>query len=137
MKENDQSVILLSGRLNGSQKNRLAKLFDMKYTPSELAAEVGFNSRQIYRVYIPAGCPHQKDQRGRIWINGKDFREWVKEAYKKRKMGPNQAFCLTCKKPVKMVNPERKSSGDLVYYLCECPNCGRVLARIIERGKRN
>ncbi len=132
----DQEVILLKGRLDGNQRNRLARLLDMLYTPSELAKEIGFTTRQVYRVYIPAGLPHERDQKSRIWINGKVFQEWVKEVYKKQELGMNEAFCLTCKQAVKMVGPERKQEGRLFYYICTCPNCGRKLARIITRGKR-
>lgn len=135
MEEITQSEILLRGRLSGSQKNRLGKLLDMLYTPSELAAELGISNRQFSRVYIPAGCPYQKDSKGRYWINGKAFREWAKDVYKKLPLGADEVFCLTCKHPVKMVKPEKKKSGDLVYYLCKCPDCGRVIARIIEKGK--
>lgn len=134
--EEDQSIILLRGRLNGDQRNRLAKLLDMLYTPSELAKEIGFSTRQVYRVYIPAGCPHSRDKLNHLWINGREFREWVLELYKKRDLSPTEAFCLTCKKAVRMVEPERLQEGRLVYYLCNCPNCGRKLARIITRGKR-
>lgn len=132
----DQSVILLKGRLDGNQRNRLARLLDMLYSPSELATEIGFSVRQVYRVYVPAGCPHNKDDKRRLWINGKEFREWVKEVYKKQVLAPNEAFCLSCKRPVKMKDAKRKQEGRLFYYLCTCPHCGRKLARIITRGKR-
>ena len=72
----DQSIVLLKGRLNAQQRTRLTKLLDMMYTPSELAEEVGFYVRQVYRVYIPAGCPQERDQHKRVWINGKAFKEW-------------------------------------------------------------
>lgn len=71
--------IKLKGRLKGCQRMRLIKLFDMLYKPSELAEEVGFTRRQVYRVYIPAGCPHKRDEHKHIWINGKAFREWYEE----------------------------------------------------------
>ncbi len=131
-----QDVILLKGRLNGQQRNRLVKLLDMLYTPSELAQEIGFTVRQVYRVYIHAGCPHVRDEQRHIWINGKAFREWVEEVYKKRDLARNEAFCLTCKKPVKVVNPIEKQEGRLIYWLCDCPLCGRKLARIVNREKR-
>ena len=105
--------------------------------PSELAEEIGFTTRQVYRVYIPAGCPTVKDNNNHYWINGKSFREWVLEVYKKRELGNNQAFCITCKKAVNMIDPVRKEEGRLYYFICSCPNCGRKLARIITRGKRN
>jgi hypothetical protein len=133
--EKDKSTILLKGRLNGSQKNRLARLLDMMYTPSELAKEIGFTVRQVYRVYIPAGCPNIKDQNKHIWINGQSFREWVKKVYQKPEIGQNEAFCMSCKKAVKMIEPERNQEGRLFYYVCKCPDCGRILSRIITRGK--
>ncbi len=127
--------IILKGRLNLNQKNRLAKLLDMMYSPSELANEIGFCKRQIYRVYVPLGCPHKKDDRGYLWINGILFRSWVKEIYKKQKLNQNEAFCLTCKKAVAMIGKEKKQDDLLLYYQCKCQNCGRVITRIIKRGK--
>ncbi|PKN96986.1 MAG: hypothetical protein CVU42_17640 [Chloroflexi bacterium HGW-Chloroflexi-4] len=127
--------IELKGRLDGTQRNRLARLLDMLYSPSELAEEVGFDQRQVYRVYIPLGCPYEKDSTGRIWINGLLFKNWVNDHYKKQNLKQNEAFCLTCKKAVKMVDPQRIQEGRLFYYLCTCPICGRKLARIIVRGK--
>lgn len=127
--------IILKGRLDGNQRNRLVRLLDMMYSPSELANEIGFDVRQVYRVYIPLGCPHEKDSKGRHWINGILFRKWVGEIYQKRELKINEAFCLTCKKPVRMVDPVRLQEGKLFYYLCKCPDCGRKLARIITRGK--
>ena len=133
----DPSITLLKGRLDGKQRNRLVKLLDMMYTPSELAQEVGFNSRQVYRVYIPAGCPNERDQYKRIWINGKAFREWALLVYKKIKLANDETFCVTCKQAVKIVNPERKKEDRLIYVVSSCPNCGRKLARIVEKEKRD
>ncbi len=131
-----QDEVLLRGRLNGQQRNRLIMLLDMMYSPSELAKEVGFTVRQVYRVYIPVGCPHERDDKGHLWINGKEFRNWAKEVYKIRKLARNEAFCLTCKKPVKVIKPIEKKVGTLTYWLCDCPICGRKLNRFIKREKR-
>ena len=122
-KDLSDEKIIIKGRLNGNQRNRLVRLFDMLYSPGELSKEVGFNVRQIYRVYIPSGCPFIKDSVGRYWINGKEFRSWINEIFKKRELKPNEAFCMTCKKPIKMVSPERHQQGRLFYYLCVCQNC--------------
>ena len=132
----NQDEILLKGRLNGKQRNRLGKLMNMMYKPSELAEEVGFTVRQVYRVYILAGCPHERDDRRRLWINGKEFREWAEEVYKKRELAVDEAFCLTCKKPVKMIGQVEQRKDRLVYYICNCPFCNRKLARIVDRKKR-
>jgi len=60
---------------------RLAYLLDMLYTPAELAQEVGFSARQFYRVYVSLGCPCIRDDRRRLWINGKKLASWYKEKY--------------------------------------------------------
>ena len=136
MEKDSQDEILLRGRLDGPQKNRLGKLLDMMYKPCELADEVGFSVRQVYRVYIPAGCPHERDQNKRIWINGEVFRDWFLHAYRKVKLAKEDTFCLTCKRAVAIVNPERKKEGRLVYDISICPVCGRTLSKIIEKEKR-
>ncbi len=59
--------------------------WDMLYSPTELAELIGINCRQFYFVYIPAGCPHEKDERGYYWINGIAFREWYNEVFKEAK----------------------------------------------------
>lgn len=133
MEENNE--IILRGRLNGKQRNRLISLLDMLYTPRELSDEIGFAVRQIYRVYIPLGCPQSRDEQRHLWINGKHFRSWILDTYKKRNLRTNEAFCLTCKKAVPMMDKQRKQKGNLFYYICRCPNCGRTLNRFIIKGK--
>jgi hypothetical protein len=127
--------IILKGRLNLNQKNRLAKLLDMMYSPSELANEIGFSKRQVYRVYLMLGCPYYKDETNHLWINGKLFRDWIKDIYRKISLKQNEVFCLTCKKAVPMVRKVKKQKDRLSFYQSKCPNCGRVLTRIITRGK--
>jgi hypothetical protein len=128
--------ILLAGRLNGIQRNRLKRLLNMMYKPRELAEEVGFSLQQVYRVYVPGGCPVERDNRNHIWINGEQFRDWYKVNYQKRSMKGSEAFCLTCKKAVEMQNKERREKDGLDYYVCDCPVCGRRLARIVNQRKR-
>ena len=131
-----QDVRLLKGRLNGAQRNRLRKLLDMMYKPSELAKEVGFNVHQVYNVYIPAGCPHERDDRRYLWINGKAFREWTEKTYKKRVIGKNQAYCRTCDLAVDLINPTKHETKDTKYLQAKCPNCGRVITRFVENSRR-
>jgi hypothetical protein len=131
-----QGEILLRGRLNGSQRVRLIRLLDMLYKPSELASVVGFNRRQVYRVYVPFGCPHERDQGRHLWINGKLFREWYEIAYPRSILSEDEAFCLTCRKAVRLHEAVRQRRGRLVYWVSTCPTCGRRLARIITRVRR-
>jgi nitrite reductase/ring-hydroxylating ferredoxin subunit len=129
------SVLLLKGRLRGYQRMQMYKLLDMLYTPRELAQEVGFTQRQVYRVYLPAGCPHERDTMRRAWINGRAFCEWYEVTYPRVQLEDGEAFCLTCRKPVSMGKRVRKAKGYFMYWLASCPNCGRRLAKIIANGK--
>ncbi len=129
--------MILKGRLDGKQKNKLKSLFDMMYSPRELANEIGVHIDQIYAVYIPLGCPHERDKQKHISINGKVFADWYSNLYTKTKLAQDEAFCLTCKKGVKIINPTTKTKDDLTYLLSNCPNCGRVLPKIIEKKRRD
>jgi hypothetical protein len=137
MTDDNQAEIILAGRLDGRQRNRLKRLLDMMYTPRELAEEIGVNVDRFYMVYIPGGCPHIRERNRHIMINGKAFREWFEFVYAKRNLEPGQAFYLTCKKGVEIVNPERKSQGSLVYDQCYCPNCGCKTNRYIANKKKS
>lgn len=127
--------IILKGRLNGRQRNRLKGLLNMMYKVGELAEEVGFSKRQIYRVYLPLGMPHERDSRRHLLINGIEFKEWIEQLYPKVKLKSNQAFCLTCKQAVEIVKPQREKSGSLIYLLSFCQTCRRKLTRIIENDR--
>jgi len=124
----------LRGRLDGRQRNRLKGLLHMHYTPRELAEELGIEKQQVYRVYLPLDCPHERDSRGHIWIDGTAFCEWYQQHYPKVELAADEAFCLTCKQPVKMAKPERLEKNGLIFFECSCPVCGRKLARIIGKS---
>ncbi|MEW6402935.1 MAG: hypothetical protein AB1649_14130 [Chloroflexota bacterium] len=126
--------MVLKGRLSGGQRMRLRALFDMLYKPSELAEDIGVTARQVYRVYLPLGCPFVKEN-GRILINGKAFAEWYEATYTSVTLAVDEAFCLTCKKAVRMLWAVRKISKGLRYIVSECPNCGRKLSRIVGNDK--
>jgi predicted RNA-binding Zn-ribbon protein involved in translation (DUF1610 family) len=130
--------LLIRGRLNGSQRNKLKGLFNMLYTPRELSEEIGINLEKIYCVYIPSGCPISKDHRGRISINGIEFRNWYELTYKKRKLEKDQAYCVSCKRIISIINPEIHREGNIIYYMSICPNCGNKATRFIDcKRKKN
>lgn len=130
------SPIVLRGRLKGPQLARLQGLLNMAYTPVELAKEIGFTRRQVYRVYEPLGCPFERDETGHIWINGVAFREWIHRTYPKTNLAENETFCLTCKQGVEIINPYKETKGGLTYLVSYCPHCGRKLTRITEKHRR-
>lgn len=122
------------GRLSGAKRGRLGRLLDMMYKPHELAEEIGFSVKQFYRVYFQMGCPSVNDETGHRWVNGKAFREWFNQTYKKITIADGEAFCLTCKKGVPIVDPVKERKGRAIYLLSDCPYCGRRrLARIVHK----
>ncbi len=132
---NSEKEIVLRGRLDGRQRNRLKSLMDMMYRPSELSEEIGFSVHQVYRVYLQLGCPHKRDGRKHIWINGAGFANWYKDFYKKRGLKENESFCLTCRKGVEKINPTSHKKNNLIYETSYCPGCSRKLAKIVDRVK--
>jgi len=130
------SKIILRGRLKGQQRYNLRGLMNVDLKASELAEELGISKNQIYRVYVPLGCPHTRDEHNHIWINGKQFKEWYEELYKKRKPKKDQTWCVSCKKFVKLENPITEKSGSLVFYISICPVCEKQTAKIIDHKRR-
>ena len=126
---------ILKGRLDGVQRNRLKGLFDMMYTPKELAEEISISKDQVYMVYLPLGCPHERDPKNHIFINGKVFAKWYTQTYTKIRLASDETFCKTCKKPVKIHNPQNRQKGNLYYILSTCSNCGRTLTKITGNTK--
>ena len=133
---NNNDEILLKGRLNGTQRNKVKGLLNMMYSPRELAEEIGFSKNQVYRVYLPAGCPHTKNPIGRILIHGVSFRLWFEETYKKTPIKKGQAYCVSCKKVVLVSNPKRFEKGRLSYDLFACPICGNTTAKIADAKRK-
>ena len=127
-------MMILKGRLSGSQRMRFGKLLDMLYTPSELSSEIGFLHRQVYRVYIPLGCPSVRVEKN-IFINGKAFSEWYEATYPKQTLLQDEAFCLTCKKSVKIVDAVAHKKGRLSYWVFNCFFCGRKISRIVDKER--
>jgi len=132
----EQAEILLRGRLDGKQRNRLKRLLNMMYSPGELAEEIGISVDRMYMVYIPGGCPHERDEKRHIWINGRQFKQWFEENYAKLKLKPGETFCKTCKHAVPIVDSVRKQKEGFVYDVSKCPICGRGLVRIIENHRK-
>lgn len=124
------------GRLPGKQRYRLNLLLNMKYKPNELAKALDIDVRWFYRVYVPLGCPHERDQWRHIWIVGTEFREWYHATYRNRKLAKNEAYCVSCREPVPIINPEEHEKDCLNYLLSDCPVCGRTVAKILANQRR-
>ncbi len=141
-KENDiqgtkWSKTIMRGRLKGAQRHKLRKLLHMKYRPSELAEEIAVNIEWIYKIYIPLGCPHERDDKEYIWIVGAEFCEWYLEMYRTQKLAANEGYCVSCKRPVAIVDPEKHNKDGLIYLLSQCPDCGKTVAKILHQKRRS
>lgn len=114
---------------------KLGRLLDMKYKPAELGREIGVTVDTIYRTYIPAGAPHERDTRGHIWIVGTDFREWALTVVgwgkrKKHPLQPGEGWCFRCDQPVTILKPKIKDVNQYIHLIQgRCPICGGKVNR--------
>ncbi|MDD5367883.1 MAG: hypothetical protein PHQ40_02260 [Anaerolineaceae bacterium] len=111
---------------------RAPGLLPMLYTVSELAQDLGLPDRTL-RDWLASGAPHQRDSKNRIWIDGKTFYNWLDNQRKTKnteKLTDDQAWCLRCKAPVKLWQPEtRLIKGKLIHIRGTCPICGCTINR--------
>ena len=131
-------------RFTRSQMQRARRLLHMKYKPSEIAEEIGCQVHTIYRVYIPAGCPHEREG-AHFWIVGDLFRDWMLAQHRETKrkggakMKSDQGYCVMCEKAVAMKGPftVRPVSAQLELALGHCSECGAVVCRGQKKGNGN
>lgn len=103
----------------------------MKYRPSEIAEVLEVNVHTIYGNYLKKDCPHERDEKGYIWIIETEFREWAENGIAERKnkqkhpMKENEGYCLKCNKRVILINPKViYSGGNREIIQSICPDCG-------------
>ncbi len=115
---------------------RAPGLLPMLYTPSELADELGLTAPAI-RDWLDRGLPHQRDERGRLWINGTDFAAWLERARRtgrSRALAEGEAYCVKCRRPVKPADPVCRVNGKAAVLFGYCPQCGTAVFRGARRG---
>jgi predicted RNA-binding Zn-ribbon protein involved in translation (DUF1610 family) len=107
-------------------------LLPMLYKVGELAKSLSIPDRTI-RDWLVAGAPHSRDHRDNLWINGKEFADWVTSLRKKRKhkkLEQGEAYCVRCNQVVAMTEVTTHARhGKLVMISGKCPNCGRRIWR--------
>jgi hypothetical protein len=112
-------------------------LLEMRYQPSELAEELGCDVQRVYRVLLPAGAPHERDEAGHLWIVGTQFREWANRTLGRvgDKLADGQGYCLRCRAAVQMVGGEIKPMGRAVERIeGTCAKCGATVNRMRAKG---
>lgn len=120
-------------RMTRGKAQKLLRLLPMRYKPSEIAREIGVTTDTIYRSYLPAGAPCEKDASGNLWIVGADFGRWCYEFVTmrtgkkpKRTMSEYQAFCVRCNDVIDITKPKtgRKNARGVMNISGTCPKCG-------------
>jgi hypothetical protein len=111
-------------------------LLPMQYRAREIEEELGISSTTL-RGWMRKGLPFFRDSRGHLWIDGTKLAAWIKSkrgSQHKVSMKPGEAFCLRCRRIVRMVDPvittPRGKQGILSGH---CPECNGG----IHRGFRN
>jgi hypothetical protein len=114
---------------------KLGRFLNMMYKPGEVAEEIGVSQDTIYRSYLPAGLPHERDAQGNIWIHGPAFVDWAKQtvAHKRESrtgLPDGHAWCLKCRKSVPIQDPHiRTVNRYLELIQGRCPTCGKKINR--------
>lgn len=114
---------------------KLRRILDMLYKPSEIAEEIGVTTDTVVRSYLPAGLPHTRDAKNRVWIHGPMFVSWAKATIAQRKskrvpLPEDHAWCLKCNKSVALKNPTvRPVNRYLELMQARCPFCHCVINR--------
>ncbi len=138
MKKNDIHINDVTiPRISRGMMRKTLQLLYMEYKPSEIAEIMGIITQTIYTTYIPAGLPHRRDEKGRIWIVGTEFREWAESVLQKslrekvKPMAPDEGYCVSCKQRVKMTKAKRskKIKENVIQILGKCALCGGTVSR--------
>lgn len=117
-------------------------LLPMLYTVSEVSKLLGIPDRTLRDWLAFHAAPHMRDKKKHIWINGALFADWVKEIRRnqisrKSKLAENEAYCLRCNKPVKLIRPIVKPiHSTFVLIQGHCPDCGTTINRGRQLSKK-
>lgn len=111
---------------------RAPGLLPMIYRISEVAEELKVSVKLIKRL-VDLGAPHERDSRQHIWINGTAFACWVEETRTSQagrtKLKDDEAWCLPCRKAVKLINPSTTVNNKQQLLSGTCPECGCTINR--------
>ena len=126
-------------RLPHSVIVRAPGLLPMLYAPSELDHELQMPARTV-RCWIDRGLPRQRDERGHIWIDGRQLAAWVealREAARRsvQQLAEDEAFCVHCHRPVKLINPTHTPHGKHLLLRGQCPVCQNSIYRGVRHGQ--
>ena len=124
-------------KLSRAMMRRSMRILDMQYKLNEIAKELGADKEQILQLVF-AGAPARKDARGRYWIHGTTFVQWLHDAAPKNDrdkntFAENECWCVGCCSMV--VYQEHRRQGYVSYGRCPA---GHSVSRFLscESAKR-
>jgi hypothetical protein len=110
---------------------RAPGLLPMLYTPVELERELTVPARTV-REWVGRGLPHHRDERGYLWLDGRQVAAWVKAVSQPRPrqlLKEDEAYCFHCRQAVPLVNPIRQTRGKQLLLQGVCPQCQHRIYR--------
>lgn len=131
-------------RISRATARKTIRLLHMKYKPAEIAGEMGVTVDTVYRSYLPAGAPHEKDPKGNVWIVGDVFAKWALECAvtngrksPKVKLAPGQVYCLKCNQVVEIQNPRKGpvNKRGVMNLSGRCPICNTKVNRFVRASE--
>lgn len=132
-------------RISRGKAQKLQRLLNMRYKPSEIAREMGVATNTLYESYLPAGAPCERDPKGHIWIIGDLFARWALECaiLNTRKpakvvLFPGQTYCLKCNQIVEIIDPQnsRPNNRGVINVSGRCGLCGGKVNRFCSGSAR-
>jgi hypothetical protein len=121
-------------RLTKQVRDRLRRLLDMEYRPSEIADVLEVHKDTVLRGWVQAGLPHRRDDSGAVWINGVVLAAWLRQLIRKSrvKLGPAEAYCLRCGRAVTVSPPiVRERVQHAVLVRGTCAQCSGAVDRFV------
>ena len=111
---------------------RAPGLLPMLYTLGELASVLGMPYNTL-RGWLLSGAPHERDDNGRLWINGEIFAAWVRDQKlekKRQKLAKGEGYCMHCNQARIIDSPQIHSvKGKVKYIRGNCPVCKSTINR--------
>lgn len=131
-------------RIPGRIVVKMGKLIHMRYKPAEIAGIIGVSVDSIYRRYLPAGAPCEKDTQGNIWIIGDVFAGWARSCVRTTAGGPaktpmqaGQAYCTRCNQVIDLqaIKRSRPNARGVISISGRCPLCKGKANRFIKKSE--
>ena len=130
-----RSILMKPNKKVPLPQNAITKasgLLPMMYSISEVCLELDI-PRHIVRSWLQRGLPHQRDERKRIWINGKECLSWIEmrriKQKRKKTLEENQAHCFRCHENITIMSPQVVTEHGNRRITGLCPDCGGPVNR--------